>query len=523
MAEKKWYRVRKTWKDEQSQLGAFEDVENAVLKCPGGWKIFDPDGNEVFDPTQLTVSEIIDRSCKKAVEIANDNKNIGYDNSESGRGGGPGYPYTDKNSKGLACSSLVAMCYLYGGIDLTKAGITPKDVYTANIKNHFTKLGFTDVTTKVNFKTGKGLQAGDLINKPGSHIAIYIGNGQIVEAAGNEKGSMEGGKVGDQTGYECYAHGYYSYPWTQCLRLTKNNQIVNKNDTHYYRVRKTWKDEKSQMGSYRILDVAKRNCPAEFSVFDWDGKEVFNPMTDCDVPELIERATSWAIRQCNDDSIGYENKVRDGSKGLSCATITTRAYIWAGIPLTSPLNNPEIYTTNMRSLLLNSKCFEDITSKVNFATGKGLKKGDICLQPSHTAMLVTDTQIAQATSNSDGKVGDSSGQELVVQNYYNGSWKTAYRLVKNVNYKPGKKPEASKPSTSTVQYQVLCGQFKTQVNAEKRVNKIKKHNIDAMIVKSGSLYNVQVGLFSLKSNAQKMVTQLKNLGFSAAQIVKIKS
>lgn len=45
--------------------------------------------------------------------------------------------------------------------------------------------------------------------------------------------------------------------------------------TKYYRVRKTWSDEKSQLGAYTILQNAKDNCPVGYSVFDESGKAVY--------------------------------------------------------------------------------------------------------------------------------------------------------------------------------------------------------------------------------------------------------
>lgn len=42
-----------------------------------------------------------------------------------------------------------------------------------------------------------------------------------------------------------------------------------------YRVRKTWTDSKSQVGAYAVLDNAKKNCPAGYSVYDEAGKVIY--------------------------------------------------------------------------------------------------------------------------------------------------------------------------------------------------------------------------------------------------------
>ncbi|MBT9855185.1 hypothetical protein GPK86_01590 [Blautia faecis] len=44
----------------------------------------------------------------------------------------------------------------------------------------------------------------------------------------------------------------------------------------YYRIRKTWKDSKSQIGAYKSLKNAKKACKAGYSVFDWNGKAVYS-------------------------------------------------------------------------------------------------------------------------------------------------------------------------------------------------------------------------------------------------------
>lgn len=45
---KKLYRVRKSWKDAASQLGAFEELENAKNACKEGYTVYDWDGKAVY-------------------------------------------------------------------------------------------------------------------------------------------------------------------------------------------------------------------------------------------------------------------------------------------------------------------------------------------------------------------------------------------------------------------------------------------------------------------------------------------
>lgn len=48
--DKQLYRVRKTWTDAQSQIGAYSVLENAKNACPSGYKVFDSDGDVVYTP-----------------------------------------------------------------------------------------------------------------------------------------------------------------------------------------------------------------------------------------------------------------------------------------------------------------------------------------------------------------------------------------------------------------------------------------------------------------------------------------
>lgn len=48
--EKQLYRVRKTWADAKSQIGAYSVLENAKKACPSGYKVFDSNGDVVYTP-----------------------------------------------------------------------------------------------------------------------------------------------------------------------------------------------------------------------------------------------------------------------------------------------------------------------------------------------------------------------------------------------------------------------------------------------------------------------------------------
>ena len=67
-AEKSLYRVRKTWGDSSSQIGAFKDLNNARNVYTEGYSVFDNSGNIMYSktiPTQTTSNSVIVTSVEK--------------------------------------------------------------------------------------------------------------------------------------------------------------------------------------------------------------------------------------------------------------------------------------------------------------------------------------------------------------------------------------------------------------------------------------------------------------------------
>lgn len=146
---------------------------------------------------------VIERAVAWAKAIAYDDAH-GYD---QGSRWGPDYD----------CSSLVISAYKQAGVPLNCT-------YTGNMKQDMLAHGFRDVTSQVNLNTGAGLQAGDVLLNEKNHTALYIGNGQLVNAGGNENGKVTGGQTGDQTGREIRVMGYYNFPWDCVLRYQEKDE-----------------------------------------------------------------------------------------------------------------------------------------------------------------------------------------------------------------------------------------------------------------------------------------------------------
>ena len=223
---------------------------------------------------------IVQNAIKWAVGIASDSSH-GYDQSKRW---GPDYD----------CSSLVISAYEQAGAGVKTAGAT----YTGNMKKAFILKGFTDVTHAVNLSTGAGMLPGDVLLHERNHTAMHIGNGQIVQASGNERGGITGGQTGDQTGGEIHVRSYYNYPWDCVLRLgeyVEETDIVN---TGLYTVQPGegfWVIAQKTLGNAgRWRELAKYNGLPEGHVLQ-PGDVLKIPGVEQTEKENLEKKTGKAI------------------------------------------------------------------------------------------------------------------------------------------------------------------------------------------------------------------------------------
>lgn len=91
--------------------------------------------------------------------------------------------------------------------------------------------------------------------------------------------------------------------------------VEQPNNNELYRVRKTWEDSKSQIGAYKILDNAKKECDARtgYSIFNSKGVKVYPIVQETVKPQpnsaeyITKKYLESGVFTCTVDAINFRN------------------------------------------------------------------------------------------------------------------------------------------------------------------------------------------------------------------------
>lgn len=163
---------------------------------------------------------------------------------------------------------------------------------------------------------------------------------------------------------------------------------------------------------------------------------------------------------CADNSHGYDQANRWGPD-YDCSSFIISIWESVGVRVKSAGAS---YTGNMRQVFLNNG-FEDVTGRVNLATGGGLESADVLLnQVNHTAIYIGGGMIAHASINEMGKTtggfpGDQTGREICTRTYYNYPWDCVLRYKESASGQTTvpQTPSGSTSSTATKTSDVIDG------------------------------------------------------------------
>lgn len=160
-----------------------------------------------------------------------------------------------------------------------------------------------------------------------------------------------------------------------------------------------------------------------------------------------------------DDRHGYCQTHRWGEDGdYDCSSAVYTAWEHAGIPVkTYSFEKYGCAYTGVMLAVFKHFGFEDVTNKVNLATGAGLKRSDILLNDKHhVAMYCGNGMEVEASINEKGTAtggtpGDQTGKEFLIRAYRNYPWNHVLR------YPDGGSTSVTKKSVDEVAKEVLAG------------------------------------------------------------------
>ena len=95
----------------------------------------------------------------------------------------------------------------------------------------------------------------------------------------------------------------------------------------WYRIRKSWEDAESQHNAYKNLDFAKNDCPEGYSIYDWNGVEVYSNKN-VDLPKMEGKITVLEWQEAAiADGFEFPKYGADGLWGDECEGVAQIAIV----------------------------------------------------------------------------------------------------------------------------------------------------------------------------------------------------
>ena len=287
---KKLYRVRKSWKDAASQLGAFEELENAKKACKAGYTVYDWNGKAVYPKTSeskpdtgnVQEKEIWDFFTKKGLNAYAVAGLMGNLFAESGLNPcNLQNTYNNKLGMGDEEYTKAVDAGSYGNFVNDSAGYglaqwtfyTRKQALFDYAKDAGVSIGNLAMQLSFLWEELQGYKSVMDTLKSATSVraasdAVLIGYEKPADQSENVKKQRAG-----------YGDGYYrKYAGGAVAPAIKK----------LYRVRKSRKDAASQLGAFEELENAKNACKEGYTVYDWDGKAVYSKQTTKKLPYKVQ-------------------------------------------------------------------------------------------------------------------------------------------------------------------------------------------------------------------------------------------
>ena len=213
-----WYRVRKSWADEKSQLGAYQQLENAVRKANEnpGYYVYDESGNVAYAPVAPVSTTVVGTMAY----IAKLKKKIGsHKENEVVK------VLRDRKKRWVMEDGTVIADKK--DLDLTKQIYDPKCVYSKEVAEAWVNQeGFSSKTEWLFWCNKYGQHIYIFKGKKGSWVlqkTYKAGTGTIVDGDGGDPGIGFSYKIYDKQkefkgvrGMQ-YWNMHYSSPYGNCI------------------------------------------------------------------------------------------------------------------------------------------------------------------------------------------------------------------------------------------------------------------------------------------------------------------
>ncbi len=534
--EEQWYRVRRTWSDEKSQLGAYTNLDNAKANCPVGYTVYDWNGKTVYTNTATA-------SGTQTSEFAGLSETVAAARLlEISR------PIAEKND--LFASVCAAQTILESGYCTTELAKKANNVcgMKTNLSGN-TWLGSTwDGKSTVKIRTPEQDAAGNTFYIYADFRKYSCVEDSIADRCAYLLGAQNGSKLRYDGIRSCKDYreqielikrgGYatdVNYVDKICNIIKRfgldkydqaSGEILPDTSQPWYRVRKSWSDAKSQIGAYHDLNKAKK-CADDhtgYAVFDESGKQIYPEKQETKLHPILEQCKKYQAQLQADLAAGkkwqyrnpskyietiWSNALKKNKRACNCALLAVWAVKDAGL---MPKNNAKFYGYKGGTIK-----WSDATRKAIEATCHVIKIGNRTvkqlidagnLQPGD---IVTYVSLTHTNIYAGNGYWYDAGRIWCDGTNEGANFRKWYGKANYDNHMVGYIIRAKQSN----QYYVQSGSFSVKANAEKLVRELKAAGFSAIIKYQEGQWKVQCGAFSIKANAEALVAKLKAAGFSA--------
>ena len=309
--------------------------------------------------------------------------------------------------------------------------------------------------------------------------------------------------------------------------------------TTWYRVRKSWKDEKSQLGAYAILDNAEKACPYGYSVFDEKGIVVYQNKTK---PKDGTQASEFQSLSEGKAAEKILELVHENDKSGILYSVSAAQMILESGYVKTTLAKTANNCFGMKRILSGNtwESVWDGKSVVAIDTQEWDGKKMITIKADFRKYPCIEDSIKDHSGYLLGAMNGSKKRYeglLKCKNYTeaitlikNGGYATDPNYISKIcsiiqrfsldRYDKEIAPK-EEPAPKKTEYMVQCGMFKNKANATKLANRLKAAGFRGDVWTVGSQYRVTSGKskdgqpFATRLNADKQVAALQKAGFAA--------